>query len=194
MPSLFKHLAGLAVIGAILTLSGCATNPDGSLHINTQDLHNKLVYDLKKTNRTYAENELKNRGYYLSGRDGSRSWWYSSEYKYCYELEEKDGKVKDVNYRSSSACQKAPQKGNNNGYNQGGNNYNNNQNYNNNDDAPQTAKGACIKRFGVYNYDRIVKVSPIKPGYWEIIVKGKKGRHVACTVDDYGSINDWVDM
>lgn len=57
----------------------------------------------------------------------------------------------------------------------------------------EVAKGACLYRIGV-DAD-IVQVSALKPGYWEIIMKARKGsRKVACTVNDDGTIEDWVEM
>ena len=54
------------------------------------------------------------------------------------------------------------------------------------------AKKACAARFG--GKSSIKTVSALKPGWWEIILTGKKGRQVACTVDDSGKISDWVEM
>ena len=54
------------------------------------------------------------------------------------------------------------------------------------------AKKACAAKFG--GKSSIKTVSALKPGWWEIILTGKKGRQVACTVDDSGKISDWVDM
>lgn len=57
----------------------------------------------------------------------------------------------------------------------------------------EVAKGACLYKFG--SDADIVQVSPLKPGYWEIIMKAKSGkRKAACTVNDDGTIADWVEM
>ncbi len=57
----------------------------------------------------------------------------------------------------------------------------------------EAAKGACLFKIGA-DAD-IVQVSPLKPGYWEIIMKEKaSSRKVACTVDAEGNIEDWVEM
>ena len=39
----------------------------------------------------------------------------------------------------------------------------------------------------------IKTVNALKPGWWKIVLAGKKGRQVACTVDDSGKIGDWVE-
>ena len=54
------------------------------------------------------------------------------------------------------------------------------------------AKKACAAKFG--GKSSVKTVSALKPGWWEIILTGKKGRQVACTVNDSGKISDWVDM
>jgi hypothetical protein len=54
------------------------------------------------------------------------------------------------------------------------------------------AKKACAAKFG--GKSSIKTVSALKPSWWEIILTGKKGRQVACTVDDSGKIGDWVEM
>jgi hypothetical protein len=54
------------------------------------------------------------------------------------------------------------------------------------------AKKACAAKFG--GKSSVKTVSALKPGWWEIILTGKKGRQVACTVDDSGKISDWVEM
>jgi hypothetical protein len=42
---------------------------------------------------------------------------------------------------------------------------------------------------------QIEQVSPLRPGYYEIIMKATdRARRVACTVSDSGSIEDWVEM
>jgi hypothetical protein len=59
--------------------------------------------------------------------------------------------------------------------------------------APRTAQRACSDMVGVPV--RIEKVSPLRPGYHEIIMKEtNSARRVACTVSDSGSIEDWVEM
>jgi len=58
---------------------------------------------------------------------------------------------------------------------------------------PNSAKQRCLDRFGAPA--DITQVSPLRPGYWELIVQNKSGsRGVACTVDDEGYIEDWVEM
>lgn len=54
------------------------------------------------------------------------------------------------------------------------------------------AKQACKAKFG--GKATVKTVNALKPGWWEIVLAGKKGRKVACTVDNSGKIGDWVDM
>jgi hypothetical protein len=57
----------------------------------------------------------------------------------------------------------------------------------------EVAKGACLYRFG--EEGSITMTSPLKPGYWELIIQASAGkRKVACTVNDDGTIADWVEM
>lgn len=59
--------------------------------------------------------------------------------------------------------------------------------------APRTAQRACTDMVGVPV--NIEKVSKLRPGFHEIIMKETgSGRRVACTVSDSGSIEDWVEM
>lgn len=57
----------------------------------------------------------------------------------------------------------------------------------------EVAMGACLDRFGVDA--TIMQISPLKPGYWELVIQASSGRRkVACTVDSEGNIEDWVEM
>ena len=59
--------------------------------------------------------------------------------------------------------------------------------------APRAAQRACTDMVGVEV--RIEKVSQLRPGFHEIIMKeANSNRRVACTVSDKGSIEDWVEM
>lgn len=60
--------------------------------------------------------------------------------------------------------------------------------------APKAAINKCLQILGAPA--RVEKVSPLKPGFSEIIIKEKAtARRVACTVPDDGSeIEDWVEM
>lgn len=59
--------------------------------------------------------------------------------------------------------------------------------------APRTAQRACTDMVGVPV--KIEKVSQLRPGFHEIIMKETNSpRRVACTVSDSGSIEDWVEM
>jgi hypothetical protein len=59
--------------------------------------------------------------------------------------------------------------------------------------APRSAQRACTDMMG--GTVQIEQVSPLRPGYYEIIMKATdRARRVACTVSDRGSIEDWVEM
>ncbi len=60
--------------------------------------------------------------------------------------------------------------------------------------APRAAMNKCMQMVGVPAV--VEKVSALKPGFHEIIIKEKAThRRVACTVPDDGSeIEDWVEM
>ncbi|WP_096787508.1 hypothetical protein [Rhodobacter sp. CZR27] len=60
--------------------------------------------------------------------------------------------------------------------------------------APKAALNKCLYTFG--QEATVEKVSPLRPGYSEIILRADNGsRRVACTVPDDGhEISDWVEM
>lgn len=60
--------------------------------------------------------------------------------------------------------------------------------------APKAAINKCLQMVGVPSV--VEKVSPLKPGFYEIIIQEKASRRrIACTVPGDGSeIEDWVEM
>lgn len=60
--------------------------------------------------------------------------------------------------------------------------------------VPKPALDKCLETFGLPA--KVKMVSPLKPGYYEIILRAKNGsRQVACTVFKTGEqIEDWVEM
>ncbi len=59
--------------------------------------------------------------------------------------------------------------------------------------APRAAQRACTDMMGASV--NIEKVSQLRPGFHEIIMKETNGnRRVACTVSDSGTLEDWVEM
>lgn len=59
--------------------------------------------------------------------------------------------------------------------------------------APRQAQRACTDMVGAPV--KIETVSPLRPGFHEIIMKETNSpRRVACTVSDSGSIEDWVEL
>lgn len=80
---------------------------------------------------------------------------------------------------------------------QGSSGYSPNTGYNNNNsqnNLSHQAKSACFDRFGNDDRPQINQVSPLKPGWSEVIIRGYSGRQVACTVDKVVVIADWVEM
>ncbi len=64
---------------------------------------------------------------------------------------------------------------------------------NDNDEIPYAAKNKCLETFG--NSPKITSISPLRPGYWEVIMQDRHGpRSAACTVTSSGQIQDWVDL
>lgn len=57
----------------------------------------------------------------------------------------------------------------------------------------EVAKGACL--FKMDTEATIVGVSPLRPGFWELVMQAKgTGKRVACTVNDSGEIQEWTPM
>lgn len=175
MSKMFEPLFLASCFIALITLSGCVNNNKNSGWYG-DDIKSKLVYDLDGKNSYYAENQMRDRGYRETRRDDKHSWWYNEQNNYCYQLEESDSKVKKIRSKSDSDC------------------WAEHHSHDNQKELPDSARSACINRFGYQHFDHVKMVSPLKPGYWEVILKGKHGRQVACTVDKHGSINDWVEM
>jgi hypothetical protein len=60
-------------------------------------------------------------------------------------------------------------------------------------DAPPAAMARCRDMVGVPA--EVETVSPLRPGFTEIILREKaSGRRIACTATDSGSIEDWVEL
>lgn len=59
--------------------------------------------------------------------------------------------------------------------------------------APPEAMAACKGMVGVPA--KVETVSPLRPGYTEIILReNASGHRIACTATDNGSIEDWVEL
>jgi hypothetical protein len=59
--------------------------------------------------------------------------------------------------------------------------------------APALAMAACKGMVGVPA--KVETVSPLRPGFTEIILReNARGRRIACTATDDGSIEDWVEL
>lgn len=62
-----------------------------------------------------------------------------------------------------------------------------------NGQLPRTAENRCREVFGVQA--NITEVSPLRPGFWEVILESRSGpRMAACTVSNRGDIQNWVEM
>jgi len=60
-------------------------------------------------------------------------------------------------------------------------------------DIPKSAKRKCTDTFG--NSPEITSISPLRPGYWEVIMQDRHGpRSVACTVTSSSQIEDWIEL
>ena len=109
------------------------------------------------------------------------SWWYNSNTGQCINTEMKD-KVETAYSGDHPKCAEAAKQA-------GGGEESATAA---SSEPSKKAKQACAAKFG--GKSTIKSFSALKPGWWEIILTGKKGRQVACTVDDSGKIGDWVEM
>lgn len=112
MSAMLKHLLVISAMGTSVFLAGCVANPGNKPYgsYDSSDIKSKLVYDLNKKNIRYAENQLQDRGYSESGREGNNSWWYNDQNNNCYQIEEAGGVVKKIHYKGASECNKRGQR------------------------------------------------------------------------------------
>jgi hypothetical protein len=110
------------------------------------------------------------------------SWWYNAKTGQCINTQTKDNKVEFADAGQHPKCAEAASKA--------GGSQDTNQAASS--EPSKQAKKACAAKFG--GKSKIKTVTALKPGWWEIIMTGKKGRQVACTVDNSGKIDDWVEM
>jgi hypothetical protein len=188
-----RTIAAILSAVGVVSLAGCKANPSkgqpyygaSSNYYGAANNSPKPVdiSDLYNTESTYAIKQLKSRGFDLMGQTHSQgfenTWWFNRTTHQCFQLEAAGGRVMTLNSRRQENCHTPG--GRSLGKQSGG-------------AVPQTAKAACIKRFGVSQYEDIKTISPLKPGWWEIIVRGKNSRQVACTADQNGTIGGWVEM
>jgi len=186
-----KPLALIAVVSSATLLNACMVstpnqnyNPSSSYNRPTHSGAPVDVSDLNNGAENYAKQQLSARGFNQVGEklgaQFNNTWWLNANTNQCFQLETAGGKVMTLNPTSPTYCH-AP-----NG--QQGNTQNPSTN------LPKAAETACFRRFNEPGHQAIKTVSPLKPGFWEVIITGKQGRQVACTVDQYGSISDWVNM
>jgi len=110
------------------------------------------------------------------------TWWYNTKTGQCINTQSKDNKVESADAGKYPKCDEAAK--------QAGGAEKATQAASS--EPSKKARKACAAKFG--GKSTIKTVTAGKPGWWEIILTGKKGRQVACTVDDGGKIGDWVEM
>lgn len=189
--------------GLTLSLSGCITGKHDSYRdspyrgdsndYNTSRYGARPVqtFDLINQPTGFAIDRLKARGFNQKGGvskmpDYTLTYWFNSKTNQCIEMRSFGGKARQFNKKPFEDCKNAPAGGN-----YGNPNHRSGGRFPN---VPKSAKAACIKRFNSSNFEKIKTINPLKPGFWEIIVKGKNGKDVACTVDQFGAISHWVPM
>ena len=111
-------------------------------------------------------------------------WWYNPKSGQCIntQMKVKDNKLESADAGEHPKCVEAAK--------QAGGGEKSAQAASS--EPSKNAKKACMAKFG--GKPKIKTVSALKPGWWEIILQGKSGKQAACTVDDNGTISDWVDM
>ncbi len=112
----------------------------------------------------------------------SVTWWFNAKTGQCINTQAKNNKVESADAGKHPKCDEAAQ--------QAGGGEKATQAAST--EPSKKAKKACMAKFG--GKATIKTVNALKPGWWEIVLTGKKGRQVACTVDDSGKIGDWVEM
>jgi hypothetical protein len=118
---------------------------------------------------------------YTTSDDYIVTWWYNAKTGQCVNTQSKDNKVTSAAEDKNPKCTAAAARAGSSGAGAG-----------NSSTPSKQAKKACGSRFG--GKHDISEVTPLKPGWWEIILTGHKGRKVACTVNNDGTIADWVEM
>jgi hypothetical protein len=118
---------------------------------------------------------------YTTSDDYIVTWWYNAKTGQCVNTQSKDSKVTSAAEDKHPKCAEAAAKAGGGDAGAG------------TSSQPSTqANKACTSRFG--GGADIKSFTPLKPGWWEIILTGHHGRKVACTVNDDGTIDDWVEM
>jgi hypothetical protein len=109
------------------------------------------------------------------------TWWYNARTGQCVNTQSKNNRVTSADEDRYPKCNEAAAQA-------GGSE----ESASTSSKPSKKAKKACGNRFGG-NSD-VKSFTPLKPGWWEIILTGNHGRKVACTVNDDGTIDDWVVM
>lgn len=183
MSCLRRPVALTVIAGITLVLDACAIAPPNLDRPGAGDNRPGIsgapagVSDLYNSAENYAKQQLRGRGFNQvdaqPGAQFNNTWWLNTNTDQCFQLKTASGKVMTLTAQPPPDC-RAPDGAQN---RPGG--------------IPQAPQTACLKRFGEPGYRQIKTVTARKPGYWEVIISG---RQVACTVDQYGSIADWVNM
>jgi len=118
---------------------------------------------------------------YTTSDDYVVTWWYNAKTGQCVNTQSKDNRVTSADEDGYPKCTEAAAQAGGNQPSAGGAS-----------NPPKKARKACHHRFG--DHSDVQSFTALKPGWWEIILTGKHGRKVACTVNNDGSIDDWVEM
>jgi hypothetical protein len=144
------------------------------------------VKDLVGRDAIKAFDVMTSRGFasvdtYTTSDDYLVTWWYNAKTGQCVNTQSKDNKVTSAAEDRNPKCVEAAAKAGGSEANAG-----------TSSSPSKQAKKACVGRFG--GDPDIKSFTALKPGWWEIILLGHRGRKVACTANDDGTIDDWVEM
>jgi hypothetical protein len=144
------------------------------------------INDLMGRDAVKAIDIMTSRGFksvdtYNSPDDHTVIWWYNARTGQCVNTQSDKNRVIYVVEERYPKCNEAAGQA-------GGSE----QSAGASSEPSKKAKKACAARFG--GSSDIKSFTALKPGWWEIILKGEHGRKVACTVNNDGTIDDWVEM
>ena len=141
-----------------------------------------VVRDLVGSRAAGAESEMKTRGLQFvrteTAGEGKNAYWREVGTGGCIFVRTEDGKIDNASYTEPQNC--------------GGGGHATQAAHSTKPSSK--ARDACKNRFGAKSFKSFETISPLKPGYWELIMTGKNGKRAACTVSDSGSIEEWADL
>ena len=140
-----------------------------------------VVKDLVGSRAAGAESDMKTRGLEFvrteNSDNGKNSYWREVGTGGCIFVRTEDGRIANASYTEPQNCGSS---GSSSAMKSG--------------EPSKSARVACKNRFGADKFKSFETISPLKPGYWELIMAGKNGKRAACTVSDSGKIEDWVNL